>query len=390
MPAHRVPSIKARLFGLVVAGLLLDAGHAGATTLEARVASQPRVLFDSTATICDRRIFPDAPARAVRDAAGVVRLFAADERNWSLEGRNLAALTVRCAPALQGRRARDPDAFDDRSWIAALHTRDGVEVRAIVHNEFHGHERPSLCPSRAYEPCWENALVEAVSRDGGKTFQRDEKSRQVVAALPAPYRGDRPRQVGYFNPTNLVEKDGYVYAMAGYIPEDGRAGPCLIRAPRDWNAASWRAWDGQSFSIDLGGRAAGRSGSCSPIMSDNLFFGVGSISVHRGSGLFVATMRFNRWDRKRRDEVPGIYVTASRDLVTWTTPVLLMADSDVAPAEDPRQIEYYPALVDETAGDRNFATIGDTPTLITTQMSRSRQPWQRRLVARDVIISVHP
>jgi hypothetical protein len=370
--------------------LCLCGGPAVARVLTARLAGPPVLLLDSFGGACGGRVTPDAPPRAFRDANGQVRLFAADEDNRALQGPALRSLTLACPSVLHGAGSAHPDRFDDHAWLAALFTRDGKDIWGLVHNEFHGHQRSTLCPSGVYERCWENALVRVASQDGGAHFARDPSAAAVVAALPEPYRGDRPRQVGYFNPTNVIEADGFFYVMAGLIPPSGKSGLCLMRSPvaSDGRPGSWRGFDGVGFSVDVRGRAAGSEGLCTPLPGGNLFFGVGSLSRHRPSGLFVATMRFNRWDKPRNGEVPGVYLSTSQDLLAWSEPVLLLADRDAAPPEDAQHTEFYPVLMDDTAADRSFQEIGDDPLLITTQTSRGRPAWQRRLVARPIHLDI--
>jgi hypothetical protein len=369
-------------------GIVLGLNRATARNLAVSVESVPTIILDSQVGRCAARVVPDAPPRAMIDSVGQTRLLAADQSNRFLTGGSLFSLRQTCVISLKGRGNADPDAFDDHAWIASIHTLDGRRVQAIVHNEFHGHMHKGACSSKVYEKCWENALVHAVSQDGGKTFVRTPGHSGVIAASPESYSGKQTRQIGYFNPTNIVEKDGFVYAMAGLIPPEGRSGICLMRAPRDWTPQSWRGWDGSGFTVDLRGRAAGNSELCRTLETENLFFGVGSLSVHRGTNLFVATMRFNRWDRPRKGEVPGVYISTSPNLIDWSIPMMVIADRDVAPKDDTEQIEYYPALIDDEVHDRNFQTVGDSPLLLTTQMSRGREPWQRRLVARRVQIVV--
>ncbi|MCA0399812.1 MAG: hypothetical protein LCH38_03250 [Proteobacteria bacterium] len=374
---------------LAIPACAVWAQHAPTPSVE--IAGPARVILGLNEKACGAEDYPDAPARAFRDAKGQVHLIASHTIGRQWIGPSLLDLSRSCAVMFRGGRRDDPEVFDDHAWLAAFYTEDGKRVHALVHNEYHGSDRPARCHSRRLEPCWENAVTYARSEDGGMTFFRPPGIRQPVAALPYAYQGDRKSQFGYFNPTNIVKWNSHYYVIIPMIDvARGRSGLCLARTEDLGRPESWRGWDGSDFTIilqpDMRASDPARAvRSCVSLDMQNLFFGIGSISYHPERQLFFAVMRFNRWDRKRNDEVPGIYVSVSRDLISWEKPKLLLSDEAANEGgNDPLQIEYYPALLDPQSTSRSFDTISDKAMLFTIQMSRSRPASVRAFVARPV------
>lgn len=347
----------------VIFGLLAAVPAAGAT-LEAQ--GSPQVVFRAVADGCDARDIPDAPARAFRDYAGRVHLYAPHDVNRGLEGTSLDSVKPDCRVAYRGGESDDPAAYDDRAWLAAFATEDGRTVYALVHNEFQGHRRPALCPSGQYMACWNNSVTEAVSTDGGATFRR----LGVVATLPWRYRGDLGRHVGYFNPSNIVHKgDGYLYALVFAVgTETQGGGACLIRTDRPGDPRSWRAWDGQSFSVRFMDpyRESGDPGRhvCAPVGKGALTAPVSSVVRHERSGQWIATMA------AVRPEGMGVFVSSSPDLITWTKPVLALPLTISGKQKcDEAAAWNYPSLIDPASPSRMFETVGDEAWLYLTRFN---------------------
>lgn len=82
----------------------------------------------------------------------------------------------------------DPSAFNDRLWIIAPYTLDEETIYAVVHDEFHGEERPNICPSRQMNDCWYCTLLGAISQDGGKTYNLYPLEERIVASVPQTYQ----------------------------------------------------------------------------------------------------------------------------------------------------------------------------------------------------------
>lgn len=333
--------------------LRLDlSGEPEAVTLHARDACAPDDI-------------PDAPARAIRTAGGGVRLFAAHHVNRALSGPTLDTVRPDCRVAYEGAGAGDPARFDDKAWIAALHTADGVAVHALVHDEFHGHRRPALCPSGRYMDCWYNAITYAVSGDGGLTFTRPEPPRHLVAALPYPFAGDRGRHVGYFSPSNIVAAaDGFLYALIFATALDTQAaGNCLIRTDRPDDPGSWRAWDGSGFTVRFADPYQGADPAghvCAPVGRGVLGAPVGSLTRHRPSGLWLAVFSGDG----------GLYTATSADLIRWSPARLAWRAAGLANARcGAGPIVAYPSLLDPDSPSPTFADTGDGAWLYYTRFN---------------------
>lgn len=359
------------------------------------VAARPRMVFDADREGCGPDDQPDAPARAFRDAEGRVHLFASSSTNRPFLGPDLAGLKHSCVSVYQGKHRGDPAAFDDFGWLAAFWTADGRRVTALVHNEFHGWLRPALCPSGDQLACWYNSVTLAQSDDGGVRFARVPGASGLVAAPGHRFRNDLHSQSGYFNPSNIVADGGYFYAFMALIdPISGRWGSCLFRTDDVADGRRWRGWDGEGFTVaapspyDAPGGAPAQAGRlCQPIA--NLMFVVGSVQRHVPSGRWVAVMRFNVWDRPTHGEVPGIYASQSADLLHWSPPVLVLSDAQARTLTgDAAGVQRYPALLDDSTGDRNFATVGDAPRLYTIRTDTGPEFKGHRLIAWPMRLSL--
>ncbi len=360
---------RPRLRSLFAAGAFAAAFAAAAHAQglpQARLALDPEMqtVFQWSRDACARDDFPDSPTRVLRGADGQLRLIAAHMEARIMSGPDLDHLRRDCRVAFAGRRSDDPAAFDDRAWILSPYTTDGRTAVALIHNEFHGNLRADLCPSRSYQRCWANAITLAVSRDGGATFARVPGD-ALVMALPYRYEGEAGARIGYFNPSNIVAHEGFYYALVFTTAyRDQQAGLCLIRTDRLDDPKSWRGWDGRGFGVRFVDPYRERvedprAHVCAPVGRGALATSV-SLVRHRASGLFVATMTANRPERAGGAPVAGIWASTSRDLVTWSAPVLVRAVpifQGVTCAD--RFSVGYPALIDPASESRNFETFGD-------------------------------
>lgn len=350
-----------------------------------------RVAFDWSRDACETWDVPDTPARAFRDAAGIVHLIASHHANRASIGPELDSVRRDCRVIFEGGEQDAPDKFDDRAWLSGFFTEDGKTVYALVHNEFQGNHRRGLCPSGIYMRCWRNAITFAVSHDGGRRFTQPEPPTHLVATPPYAYEGDYGRHVGYFNPTNIVRRDGAYFAMFSAAAYNEQAwGACLMRTDRIDDPSSWRAWNGKDFAVRFSNPYGAEKPDpsrhvCVPVGKGKLLTPLGGIVRHEPSGAYIVIMAGTRQARS------GVYAAASWDLIEWSEPDLVWrTPTRVVQGECPAATYDYPALIDRTSADRNFATVGATAELyiVAHNLKDCRVGPNRDLLRRSVRIEV--
>lgn len=368
------PAYYRRLLLTVLAGLILavagPAVFAAEPAVGLSVEGDAEAVFVWRSQRCDNQDIPDAPARAFRDARGSVRLFAPHFVNRALTGARLDDVTPDCRVAFVGGRDDDPAAFDDRIWLTSFFTADGQTIHALGHAEYHGHLRAG-CNGGRYMDCWWNAVVQVVSTDGGRTFRNSGPDRSVVAAWPYPYDGAQGHPTGYFSPSNIVERDGWLYAFV-FAAAQGvqRRGACLLRTDAIADPSRWRAWDGRAFTVRLSDAytAAGglpERGACSPI--EGIPSTLTSLT-QRSDGSFIGLFAASR--PRVMGDGTGVYAITSRDLLHWSEPQLLLAVPMMFNYPCGAAAVYaYPSLLDPDSPSATFATVGDRPFLYMTRFN---------------------
>jgi hypothetical protein len=386
----RFDGIGFSLAGLILCAALACLGPgraAAAEDLAIAVEGPPETVFEWSKEACAKSHVPDVPARAFRSADGQVHLIASHHDNRALVGPSLD--TVRAACPVLYQAGADPDLarYDDLSWISAVHTRDGRQVYALAHTEQRGHRTPGLCPAGSYSACLLNTITALVSDDGGRTFRKPDGP-ALVATLPYPFPTDREARVGYANPTNIIERDGWFYTLVfadGYRAQ--RRGPCLMRTRTLEDPASWRAFDGRDFTVAFvdpfrAPVADPRQHVCTPVAEGRIARSIGGLVEHRASGLVIAVFGD---ERKEPDGQPvaGIYSATSRDLIHWSEPRLVSALSLLWKKDCGKpQAFFYPALIDPAARTPSFEDIGDKGYLylVRYNLSGCKVTWDRDLV----------
>lgn len=317
---------------------------------------------------CQPVDLPDVNPRAYRTADGAVVMYALHYQARAMRGPDLMHLKIDCHVALESHEDVDPAKYDGRRYITATWTEDGIRVAALIHDEYHADVHPGRCLFKTDIECWWNTVLSFRSTDGGVSFT---PSDPLVVAAP-PFRQDvgQGRHRGFFNPSNMFGKDGFVYAFAattGWSGQDG--GACLIRTRDPMNAAGWRGWDGRDFTVrwrdPYAKGASATQASCAVI--EPFGYAVGSVVRHRASGNFIAV-----WEAPRvegRYPTSGLYYATSRDLIRWSQPALLAATPmtyqpcGANEANRDGWITSYPAVLDPDATGRNFDDTGDNPFL---------------------------
>lgn len=381
-------------FRLLLALLLSCAGTEGSAARYV-VAGNAETVFAWESQRCDVQDIPDAPARAFRDAAGAVHLFAPHFVNRALIGPTLDKVAPKCRIAFAASGNDDPAAFDDRLWLTSFETSDGTVIHALAHAEYHGHRRPG-CVGGRYMDCWWNAVVQLVSRDGGDSFQRVGGKGDVVAAPPYAYDGRQGHPTGYFSPSNIIELERYHYVFI-FAAAQGlqRRGACLLRTDRIADPQRWRAWDGKDFSVRLIGAYAGadqppQDRVCAPLAGvPSTLTSVTQQPDGSFTGLFAASRPLVPGGRP----VTGIYAVRSGDLLHWSEPSLLLAVPMMFdfPCDTP-SVYAYPSLLDPDSPSPTFTTTGAHPYLYLTRFNvrDCKLGMNRDLVRFPVVIQEEP
>jgi hypothetical protein len=305
-----------------------------------------------------------------------VQLIAAHFENRRMIGPDLDHLRPDCRPVLRSGEDPRPEAFDDREWIAALHTEDGRTVHALLHDEFQGHLHEGRCPEGEYRPCWYNAVTAAVSHDGGDSFAHATPPDHLVAAIPYRFEaGSGPS--GLFSPSNIVRSpdDGRYYALL-HAERRGaqRVGTCLMRTDDLGDPDGWRAWDGEGFTVRF---ADPYAEDVDP--SEHVCAPVDLPAIQGMHESLTYNTRLGRWllvgmesDQAEAGDRPawGVWYSASDDLVDWTPRRLLMRaerPSSFRCGDDPPIL--YPSLIDPASPGRSFETTGRRPFLYFTRFN---------------------
>lgn len=354
----------------------------------------PAVVFDPTKDACDGYDVPDVPARAFRDAAGNIVLFALHFENRALRGPDFDRLKLDCRVVFRGSGSPDPAAHDDRAWIAATWTKDGRAVAGLVHHEYQAHGHAGRCAFKEYLACWYNTILAVASRDGGATFAKvaaGPKGSPVIAAHPLPQEVGQGRHRGFFNPSNIVSDGKFAYFLGATTGWSGQAsGACLFRNVDPLDPAVWRAWNGKAFAAAFPDPLIARrtaSVACQPV--GPFPAPVGSLTRHRGSGAWIAV--FQAQGGGERFPLSGIWYAASNDLLRWGEPRLLLAGAtlyDDACKAGGRLINY-PSLIDPEAKGRNFDDTGDVADLFLVTLAVDGCAVQeRKLIRQRVRIEV--
>ena len=217
----------------------------------ANILGSEEIVFDWTTDRCEDSDIPDTPARAFRDADGNVQLVATHHINRRMIGPTLDLVEHDCSILMESDTDSDPSSYNNHEWISSVYTLDGQTIYALVHNEFQGHRYRELCPDGDWQTCWWNAITLAKSFDKGLTYVHAPAPTHLIASVPYRYEpGIGPS--GIFHPTQVVHnpKDGYYYVVLQF-EEHGlqKQGLSVMRTQNLDDPQSWRAWDGEDFTV---------------------------------------------------------------------------------------------------------------------------------------------
>jgi hypothetical protein len=389
MNRTRIKTVNCFTAVFLIAAWPFNAVVASTPVLKVVPNGVPETIRDWEKNRCSNFDTPDTPPRAYRDAEGLVHFFSTESEFREYTGPSLDTVTYNCRVIHKSAENDKFENFEDRQWFAATYTLDGNTVYALVHNEYHGHLRSTVCPSRSYANCWGNVLTLAVSHDRGRSFQQQKPPNNLVAMPPFRYVGDFGRPTGYFQPSNIVHLNGFYYALfkaTQFFQQ--KNGVCLMRTDRLDDPRSWRGWDGSGFSVQFinpyNSDIVEPSGHvCTPLKAKLLT--MGGIARDETSGAFVLVMQ-GEMSKSSGIRTSGIWATSSYNLIEWSAPILVWADAAGA-GSPPTDVD--PALLDISSGSRNFETFKDRPYVYFVRFSPSGRPYNRKLMRVPVRIEIH-
>jgi hypothetical protein len=371
----------------VIRGFPEDRGQAVSSLKPVQIVGRDQTVFDWSADACEPRDIPDSAARAFRDAAGNVNLIATHYVNRRAIGRSLGSVQHRCQVILRSGYRPNPAAFNDRVWLTAPYTPDGRNVYALLHDEYQGYNHPGRCLTGSMHRCWYNTITFSRSSDGGASYSESGASR-FVAGIPYRYAPDRGR-TGLFQPSNIVRnpRDGYYYAMiVAQSYKRQRRGVCVIRTSRLDQPGSWRAWNGEDFTVRFAdpyssSRASAASHICAPVSVNEIGEMSQSLTYNTYLGKFMLVSAAS--GRRKGRTVKGFFYSVSDDLIHWEPRQLIREERLI---QDHRcggpKLAYYPSIIDPRSPSRNFETVGRSAYLYFTRfnMSGCERGYDRDLV----------
>ena len=336
------------------------------------VASQtgPEVfVYDWSSSKCEDNDITDEPARAFRDDTGKVQLMTTHHvnRRWIANSTLDSGYTHPCATTMTSSNNCTASNYNHKEWLASPWTPDGKTIYALVHQEYQAQSCVSGCPSSS--ACWYNAITSAVSTNSGATFTQATAPAHAVATLPYQLTMDGPN--GYFSPSNIVRsRDGYFYSMFRAQPRGAQQfGTCLMRTRDLSNPASWRAWNGTSFTVQFRNPYTQTLTPANHVCAPVDFMSIGTISESLTYNTY-----FKKWmlvgnsvGDPAHNKPPGVYFSLSDDLLNWTNATLLMEAEVrwVADCNPPDPIKD-PSILDPSSTSRNFETVGRNAQLFYT------------------------
>lgn len=332
------------------------------------------VVYNWKKDHCDKWMIPDAPARAFIDADGTARLFAANESNWYMVGKNLASVRSLCNSAYESGKSPNPRMFDGHGWIESTFTRDGKTIVGLISSDWWPtsstaeQDRPPGCNVVGPINCHYYAINIGVSRNGGESFSLVPKT-HVLAKVPYKEFGAVHRILGFATATNLFQKDSFIYAFLGLRASNkGESGSCLFRTRSPSSLEGWEAWNGGEFVPEsnlVSGQGAAEE--CKPVsvpFPSPVEFR--SVNFFADCACYVGMFEGARVGKSGALE-DGFFYTTSIDLVTWSMPQLVVTrpqDKECKP------MLVYPSLLDPTSKDRNFSSVSSNPYIYFTRINR--------------------
>eukprot|EP00041_Stephanoeca_diplocostata_P018631 m.391202 g.391202 ORF g.391202 m.391202 type:complete len:396 (+) comp21073_c1_seq2:109-1296(+) len=332
----------------------------------ASIVGGPQLVWPGGASkgSCADFDIPDSPARAWRSRDGKVH-FAASWATWYLStGNSLDTISKNCSVSFNSTMSGENALYSDHEWLVAPWVLDdNITVMGYAHQEYHGWQHNNCSVTKNQNKfCWMVAMTALISTDGGYTFHHvAEPPKHLVAAAPYQYEPDISG-FGYGDPSGIVRnpKDGFVYMTTHSRQNHSalEAGTCIMRTKTPENIASWRGWDGQSFSVSFVDPYANAFVPGTESMhvcntNSGLDFTVLSLKWSTYYDAFIAVGQ-GTYVFANGTHTIGYVFALSTDLLQWSGKHFIREM-----AKDGTVTDNYASVLDPSSSDPNFNDIGE-------------------------------
>ncbi|MFC1727588.1 LamG-like jellyroll fold domain-containing protein [Patescibacteria group bacterium] len=303
------------------------------------------VIFDWNTQRCNDSDIPDSPVRAFIDDSGNVQFIGSFYQTRRFIGDNLTDVNHECEMIFRSHVNADPEMYDDYEWIRALYTFDGQTIYGLDHNEYHGYAH-SNCYQQDLNNCWWNSVNLIKSTDSGQSYSHLPAPSHNIINSPVEFNPNNTQgNVGYFHPSNIIEKNGYYYSLLEVHNPPQPQKTCLMRTTQAGmdDPQSWRLWDGVGFSADVG------KTNCTGLVNK-------PYSTHLSyNTYFEKYLTFDcNWNTRQ------CHYALSDDLINWSQTQVLPLPVGFDPCA-------YGTLVQPGVEGRNFEQTGRSPWLYYVQ-----------------------
>jgi hypothetical protein len=120
----------------------VDRGSQRSELKPVQLGGKETTVFRWSRDACESEDYPDAPARAFRDAGGTVHLIASHMITRGMVGRSLGDVRHRCDVLMRSSFNPDPGQFADGEWITSPYTTDGRHVPLPARGQALRHLQP--------------------------------------------------------------------------------------------------------------------------------------------------------------------------------------------------------------------------------------------------------
>jgi hypothetical protein len=336
-------------------------------------------VFDHSTQACQADDIPDIGARAIKDSLNRTQLIVSHYNTRREIGSSLDTVAHNCNIVLFSDADSDPSHYNDHEWLHSLYTIDGTTVYGFIHDEYHGWDYNEQCAGLVGTPninkCWYNSVTLATSTNRGDSYTQAATPNHLIGSVPyqfTPLQGP----YGIYRPSNIhLRSDGYYYMLVIAEPHGAqKRGTCLVRTKDLSSAKSWRAWDGQAYSV----RFINPYVETSENPADHVCEPVSDATIGPLRGLEINSLTYNTYygrymivGQSVKDNVPGFYFTLSEDLIHWTEPLKLMEGEIPIVSHvcgDPNPVRDG-ALLDPSSPGRNFEQVDQTANLYFTRFN---------------------